>query len=473
MPEPYSNTRESGSVVVMMSESMCTRVFMESGILAELAARSPMPVIGLLAHESSKREEYARRFPNVKFFTLADVFEGVELGLARKAHMYIDQRLEPYIGFYPLAMRLAMTHGFNEGKRQKGHKNLFHNPDTAGPLPHWKAVYDLMRAWYFSGLRFIHPGIARFFEKHNAHCLVVNNSQTPTVHPFAYTAKRMGLRTVNYVASWDHLVGKGALPAYYDAYIVQNGIMVDSLERYHGVSREKARITGWPLMDKYSLSRPVADYAAKMKSWGLDPSKPCVLMAGNTEINAPYEPNLFERILKWRNANGGPDKWQAVARPHPKDIRWKERFSALLNMPGVHVQSDTLGDMDELAMLLRHVSAVVCTGGSVLLDSLVNDRPLVGVTYDEGAPAGVNNSIGNYTMFHYREIMESGAFYRADDFDEVAHGISRALDNFNELSPNRRALAKTLVGELDGMAVTRVVDNILETSMAPSPALTR
>ena len=58
--------------------------------------------------------------------------------------------------------------------------------------------------------------------------------------------------------------------------------------------------------------------------------------------------------------------------------------------------------------------------------------------------------------------MESDAFYRAHDFDEVARGIERALANPAELAEERRRVAREVVGEVDGHAGQRVVDAIIE-----------
>jgi hypothetical protein len=58
--------------------------------------------------------------------------------------------------------------------------------------------------------------------------------------------------------------------------------------------------------------------------------------------------------------------------------------------------------------------------------------------------------------------MESEAFYRAHDFDEVAAGIERALADPAELASERRRVASEVVGDVDGRAGARVVDAILD-----------
>ena len=58
--------------------------------------------------------------------------------------------------------------------------------------------------------------------------------------------------------------------------------------------------------------------------------------------------------------------------------------------------------------------------------------------------------------------MESAAFYRAHDFDEVTSGIERALANPDELADGTAARREEVVGEVDGRAAERVVDAIVD-----------
>jgi CDP-glycerol glycerophosphotransferase (TagB/SpsB family) len=127
------------------------------------------------------------------------------------------------------------------------------------------------------------------------------------------------------------------------------------------------------------------------------------------------------------------------------------------------VQEPSYTDIEALATLLQHVDCVVCNAGTILLDALVNDRPAVCVLYDEGAPPGERHAALNVTGRHYEELVRSGAFVRAEAFDEVAAGIRRSLDGPGELAEARRRVALEVVGEVDGRAAERVVDAIVRT----------
>ena len=128
---------------------------------------------------------------------------------------------------------------------------------------------------------------------------------------------------------------------------------------------------------------------------------------------------------------------------------------------GAAVQPADEIDLPTLATMLQHGACVVSNAGTILLDALVNDRPAVCVVYDEGAPPGETWAAKNILGVHYRELMSSTAFYRAETFDEVTDAIERALRHPDELSAERRRVAREVVGELDGLAGERVVDAIV------------
>ena len=91
------------------------------------------------------------------------------------------------------------------------------------------------------------------------------------------------------------------------------------------------------------------------------------------------------------------------------------------------MQEPSYADLETLATLLQHGDCVVANAGTILLDALVNDRPAVCVLYDEGAPAGESWALKNVVGEHYRELVDSGAFLRADRFDDVVAGNQRCL----------------------------------------------
>ncbi len=191
------------------------------------------------------------------------------------------------------------------------------------------------------------------------------------------------------------------------------------------------------------------------------PSRPVVLVMGNTPTNAPYEARFVERLVSWWEQSGAVGRFSVLFRPHPRDRQWRERFKPALFRENAAVQEPSFTDLQTLAVLLQHGNVVISNAGTILLDALVNDRPAVCVLYDEGAPPGESWALKNVSGEHYKALLESDAFYRAERFEDVTAGIERALARPGELAAERARVARDVVGEIDGRAAERVADAIV------------
>ena len=442
---------------LVLPDQLSIRVFVDTGIVSGLRERLDGDVTVVFLVPRAEAAEWVTRLEGVPILYGDDLT--ASRGLADRAQGRIDAWLDRRLGYYPLAMRLNYRHGFHAERMQPGHPNWMLDTDRDGPLPRWPAAEHAMGRWFFSARRHV-PG--RLLETMRRECsaLVLSNVQPASAVPFLTAARRLRLPVVAQVASWDHTVGKGVISPYCALYVVQNRVMEEDLRRYHGIAPERVRVTGWPQTDLFARRRPRSEYDELLRRYGLDPGRPLVLVAGNTPSNAPYEGRFVERLVAWREA-GGESRPQLLFRPHPRDTGWRERFAAAEGRADVLVQEATYTDLDDLAMLLQHVDVVVCNAGTILLDALVGDRPAVCVLYDEGAPPGVSWAAKNVVGKHYEELAASGAFHRAERFEEVVAGIERALERPQELVEERRAAVEQVVGVVDGRAAERVVEAVV------------
>ena len=210
-------------------------------------------------------------------------------------------------------------------------------------------------------------------------------------------ARRFALPMIGNIASWDHTVGKGIVAPHLRRYLVQNDAMRSDLVRYHGIDADRIVVTGWPQTDVFHRARPRADYEQILRALGLDPSRPLVMVMGNTPTNAPYEANFVDRLVGWWEENARR-RFSLLFRPHPRDREWRTRFAAALSQEGAAVQEPSFTDLETLAVLLQHCDAVVTNAGTILLDALANDRPAVCILWDEGAPPGESWAVKNVSV---------------------------------------------------------------------------
>jgi hypothetical protein len=446
-------------VWLVLPDPFSSRLFFDTGIIEQLGSRLGDRLELFLLDTSEHEAAWSERAGDGRVTRPQDLRatgEPAPVKAFRRADAWLDRRL----GFYPLSLRQSLREGFNRGRMQPGHQNWFLDPDLAGPLP-LKAPLDpaLMR-WHYGRLRYVPaPLLQRLRSERPA--VVLANIQMHAVVPFIVGARRVGAPVVGHVASWDHTIGKGIVSPHFRRYIVQNDVMRSDLVRYHGIDEDRIVVTGWPQTDVFHRHRPREEYELVVRGLGLDPSRPVVLVMGNTPTNAPYEQRFVERLIRWWEESGAAARFSLLFRPHPRDREWRERFAAALSREGAAVQEPSFTDLETLAVLLQHGDCVVTNAGTILLDSLVNDRPTVCVLYDEGAPPGESWAVKNVSGEHYRQLMASDAFYRAERFEDVVAGIERGLAEPGELADERARAAREVVGEVDGRAAERVVDAVV------------
>jgi hypothetical protein len=446
-------------VWLVLPDPFSSRLFFDTGIVEGLRARLGERLELFLLDVGEQSPAWRERAADARV-TSAEDLRPRGVPLRGKIHRRIDTWLDRRIGFYPLSLRHSLRHGFNRERMRPGHHNWFLDPTFAGPLPRGRVLDAAMLRWHYGRLRYVPaPLLRRLRDERPA--IVLANSQMHAVQPFIAGGRRLGLAIVGHIASWDHTVGKGIVAPDLRRYVVQNDVMRDDLVRYHGIEPDRVTVTGWPQTDVFHRHRPRAEFEAALRELGLDQSRPVVLVMGNTPTNAPFEARFIERLVAWWDESGAAERFSLLFRPHPRDREWRERFAAALLRDGVAVQEPSFTDIETLAVLLQHGDVVVSNAGTILLDALVNDRPAVCVLYDEGAPPGESWALKNVSGEHYRELIESEAFYRAERFEDVVAGVEQALAHPEELAQERARVVREVVGEVDGRAAERVVDALV------------
>lgn len=446
-------------VWLVLPDLLSIRVFFDAGIVTGLRERLGDRLTSVFLVPEGDAAAWTDRLDGLSTLGADDLLASSGAAGERIAAR-VDGWLDVQLGYYPLAIRLNHRHGFHLERMHAGHPNWMLDSSREGWLPRSDLVERWMQRWFLSPRRHVPR---RLVERMKAECaaLVVSNVQPRSVVPFLAAARRLDVPVAGYVASWDHTVGKGVISPHCARYLVQNPVMQDDLARYHDIAPDRVVVTGWPQTDVFHRRRPRSDYESLLRSYGLSPEVPLVLFMGNTPTNAPYEGRLVERLVSWHEDHA-QGRLQLLFRPHPRDREWQERFGAAGSRTGVYVQEPSFTDLEELAVLLQHGDVVVANAGTILLDALVNDRPAVCVLYDEGAPTGEEWAAKNVVGKHYEELATSGAFHRAERFEEVIAGIDRALEAPGELSEARRRVVSEVVGVVDGRAAERAVDAIAD-----------
>ena len=241
--------------------------------------------------------------------------------------------------------------------------------------------------------------------------------------PFLTAARRLRLPVVAHVASWDHTVGKGVISPHCDLYVVQNRVMEDDLRRYHGISPERIRVSGWPQTDLFHRIRPRAEYDALLRRYGLDPGAP----PRRRRRQHAEQRALRGAVRRASRRVVGPH----LARTPPASVPAPPAGHPLAG--ALRGRSGARGHRGAGGELRRHRGPRDAAPARRRRRLQRGDDP---ARRARGRPAGrlrplrrgsaareswaAKNVVGE----HYQELAASGAFHRAERFEEVVSGSS-------------------------------------------------
>ena len=318
-------------VWTVLPDPFPTRVFVDCGIVSGLAERLPDRVEAILVLPPREVAVWAERLGDVPWSHGAELFPS----RSGRWSAAFDESTSPSTGtpattrcLYGTVSAMAST----ASGCGRSIRTCSSTPRAGRRLPGSETVDGALRGWLYSKRRYVS---SELLERMRAECslVVLANVQSHPAVPFLGAARRLDIPVVGYVASWDHTVGKGLVSPHVTRYVVQNEVMRDDLVQYHDVDPQRVTVTGWPQTDVFEPRRPLGEYEAILAQLDLVPGVPVVLVAGNTPTNAPYEGRFVERLVEWWRTSGVGGRLQLLFRPHPRDVDWRERYSAALACP--------------------------------------------------------------------------------------------------------------------------------------------
>ena len=268
---------------------------------------------------------------------------------------------------------------------------------------------------------------------------------SPQLDHFA-AARRLGVRTVLPVGSWDHLSSKSLLRAMPDRVILWNETQRREATDLHHVPADRIVVTGAQCYDQWFDRSPAVGYQAFCERVGLRPDRPFILYVCSSLFRGTtFEPAFAERWIQAIRASADPRLKDIgiLVRPHPaRRDEWKQ-----VDLTGYHnvafwgdhpVDAEAKEDYFDS---LYYSSAVVGINTSAFIEAAVVGKPVFTVLEPE---ISENNQEGTLHL-HYL-------------LDETT-GVLRATRSLDEHVPQ---LAEALAGHSDGdPRAARFVDNFV------------
>ena len=373
-------------------------------------------------------------------------------------------------------LHLVLTHRFNAVQGFKGHQDrlaqswALRKPAVREglpvlrfldkPFPRSRRLLNALLALYWKDWQ-RHPRAASLFDREQPDLVVLAHCQNHFVTPYVLEALRRGVPILGVNGSWDQPTTKGPLAPGIQRFLVQSRQVAIDLERHHGVEPERCVAVGWPQMDLYARPGTLVDRDVFLARMGLPQGRRYILVGAYSERLGPHEPAMC-RWLAEQNAQGafGPDVTLWI-RCHPNETQAAERFGALDRRPDVVVERPGMGDLPQLANLVRHAACVVSSAGTIGLDASALDTPSIAVAFEDPAVPFHDRPSRRYDMEHYAAVMATGGIRKVTSLEDLGAALAAYLQDRSLDAEGRARLRAEHLEPLDGRAAERTVSEIM------------
>lgn len=288
------------------------------------------------------------------------------------------------------------------------------------------------------------------------------------------SATKHGVANMVLVPSWDNLTSKGFFPVRPNRITVWNETMRREAVEVHELAPETVRVTGAPQHDVYA-DAPYSTRRDLCAALGLDPVKPYLVYATQTEGTVPDEPRLALDMAKAVSAKFG-ESLSFLVRVHQLDR--PARYDRLRDLPNVAVDAAGAAHLGEyrdrafdqaaserLADTLHHAAVVASTASSISIDAAAVGTPVVGVCIDAGDSAALpyERSVRRFFDFtHQANLVRSGGLRLTSEMTAFVDAVACYVKDPSLDSDARQRMVAEQAFRLDGKAGRRVAAAVLE-----------
>ncbi len=299
--------------------------------------------------------------------------------------------------------------------------------------------------------------------------------------PILRIAKKLGIKTLTFIASWDNvwkidrLIASSIPIAIADKFIVWNEMMKSHLIRIlPSISEENILVIGAPRLDYFAQHDKIASKESVYKTLGFeDLSRPFVHIS-TTEL---YPMEYLVKTIRRGIDNGSiPKNPYMYASVHPGGSieRYKnfEQYGVTVRFsPGRRENSTipsfkyvpTEEDVFLLAGIFSHAGVLINHSSTTALESLIAHVPVVNVRYGMMFDWWNWRRSMVYRDFkqHYKDLISDGATYVVRSNQELLNSIRDALINPHAKDIERNITVKKMITTTDGTASEKVLNSII------------
>jgi hypothetical protein len=260
------------------------------------------------------------------------------------------------------------------------------------------------------------------------------------------SARRLGIPSGVFVASWDNLVNKGSMKFTPERVFVWNEIQVRDAVELHGLPRDRVRATGAHDFDDWFERRPSLSREQYLARLGLDPARPyLVYLCSSSMVVGPHGEADF--VKRWIGAvrSSSDDRLRTinvVVRPHPSSNGdWDAvdlGFDNAVVWPRHGIRPVTEAARAEFFDTLSHSAAVVGLNTTAMIEAAILGKSVMSVLTTEF-------NQGSTLHFHYLLAENGGFLHVAKSLEEHVEQLRQVLDEDAVGAERRRRFVQSFV----------------------------
>ncbi|MEK7659986.1 MAG: hypothetical protein AAB343_02175 [Patescibacteria group bacterium] len=318
--------------------------------------------------------------------------------------------------------------------------------------------------------------------------VMIANQMDPDEVELIKEARRMGIRTVGYMNSWDKITARSAMRVLTDQYTVYNDVLVTQMERFQDVPPSRIRTVGLPQYDMYVRPEalhevatfyghqlpPYASRAVHGERIGCDPNDRIVLYSpiGSAFSNSDWD--MIDLLHQFEVDARDVYAWKLFVRFPPNDVIQDDEIARRpwlrYEIPSKRFAKHRGGDWDmnfeqlqQLRETLSNAALVVCYASSFSIDAAILDIPVININFELRKNI---NPLRSPTFFygteHYRNAILTGGIQLAQSSHELRDLITATLRVPSTHHNGRMRLVREQCTYADGNSSQRVADALYQ-----------
>lgn len=282
--------------------------------------------------------------------------------------------------------------------------------------------------------------------------------------------KKLKLKTITSILSFDNLTTRGFLPVIFDHYAVWNKYNYDELYRiYPEVKNSTVDIVGPAQFDFYWDKSYLWSKEKWLSELGLPSGRSIILFGGASYSIVPHEQTWLKQIDDAITSGlilGNPI---ILFRKHPIDPieRWIpvliESRNIIRDDPwksdnGISKMNITSYDIEKLCSTLKWCDVHINASSTMSVDGALFDKPQIGPAYDDSDVRKFDAMTKElYIREHYKPITNSGGLLLVNSLNEMILAINSSLKNPNEHREGRKKMIQEICYYTDGKSTARLI----------------